>query len=235
MALIVDGISPTAIEINGNSDINVLEVDGVAYWGKPFTLTINTDAYTSVVVTRTNSKNQHASLGTLETGSLIYYADFLEIEVSANDGYSVYSFTIDGKEYSEEKVSKFAYDSITINVTSSAQGKTWTTVWSGSNQYASGTSASSISKQKEHEMTVSNVDFSICDEIRITGTTFYGGKSFTSAMQYGEQITIVDGNVDQYIEINSANIIKISTYGKLISGMMYSWRGVIIEKVEVYK
>lgn len=230
MALIVDGISPTVIEIDGNSDINVLEVDGVAYWGKPFTLTINTDAYTTVEVKRHSSKYQNASIGTLETGNLIYYGDWLTISVvSVEEGYSLSSFTINGIE----KTDTFGIsvkEPIIVEARSTSNTLTWTTVWSGSQDYISNTRSERI-----HEVTISNVDFSTCSSIRITGKSYYNKESFSVAIAYGESFTIIDyTNKKQTIEVSSPNIIKITTV-PWTSGLVFRQLGIVLEKVEVLK
>lgn len=95
MSLIVDGISPTSIECDG-VDLNILNVNGVNYWGKPFALTIDAGENTTITVTRTSSRYQNAELGELSNGSLIYYGDHLTATVKSVGTYELQDFKYNG-------------------------------------------------------------------------------------------------------------------------------------------
>lgn len=129
MALNYNGTSPTAIKYNG-TDLTVLKYGTTAVWGKPYSLTITKDSYTTVTVNRTSSPNQGASTGNLSSGSVIYHGDVLKITATANSGYNRTTFKVNGLDYG---------DSITITVTSavtveaySSPAQSWKTVYTGS-------------------------------------------------------------------------------------------------------
>lgn len=133
MALNYNGTSPTAIKYNG-TDLTVLKYGTTAVWGKPYSLTITKDSYTTVTVNRTSSPNQGASTGNLSSGSVVYYGDVLKITATANSGYNRTTFKVNGLDYG---------DSITITVTSavtveaySSPAQSWKTVWTGSKSFS---------------------------------------------------------------------------------------------------
>lgn len=133
MALNYNGTYPTAIKYNG-TDLTVLKYGSTAVWGKPYSLSITTDSYTTVTVNRTSSPNQGASTGNLSSGSVVYYGDVLRITATANSGYNRTTFRVNGLDYG---------DSITITVTSavtveaySSPAQSWKTVWTGSTNIA---------------------------------------------------------------------------------------------------
>lgn len=99
MALVINGVSPTEIKVikNGTTtDLTVLKYGSQAVWGKPFSLSISQGANTTVSVSRTSSPNQHASTGALSSGATVYYGDVLTISASANSGYNLSTFTVNG-------------------------------------------------------------------------------------------------------------------------------------------
>lgn len=148
MALKYNGTSPTAIKYNG-TDLTVLKYGTTAVWGKPYSLTITKDSYTTVTVNRTSSPNQGASTGNLSSGSVVYYGDVLKITATANSGYNRTTFKVNGLDYG---------DSITITVTSavtveaySSPAQSWKTVWTGNTRcdkafkYSTGVQTANIS------------------------------------------------------------------------------------------
>lgn len=139
MALNYNGTSPTAIKYNG-TDLTVLKYGTTAVWGKPYSLTITTDSYTTVTVKRTSSPNQGASTGNLSSGSVVYYGDVINITRTPASGYEITSFKVNGSEWGEQ---------ITITVTSavtveaySKASQSWKTVWTGSQNIALNTKPS---------------------------------------------------------------------------------------------
>lgn len=165
MALTYNGTSPTAIKYNG-TDLTVLKYGTTAVWGKPYSLTITKDNYTTVTVNRTSSPNQGASTGNLSSGSVVYYGDVLKISRSPASGYEITSFKVNGLDYGEQ---------ITITVTSaitveaySKVSKSWKTVWTGSKSF------SGWNFNKNTVQTVSVSGFTgveaLRENTRITGT-----------------------------------------------------------------
>lgn len=141
MALNFNGVEPTAIKYNG-TDLTVLKYGTTAVWGKPFSLTIQAGANSTVTVNRTSSPNQHANTGAVTSGGIVYYGDTLTITATPASGYKLSSFTINGTEYASGQTSAVSQ---TITVTSAVSviistesAASWRTVWTGS-EYVSAT------------------------------------------------------------------------------------------------
>lgn len=143
MALVINGVSPTEIKVvqNGTTtDLTALKYGTTAVWGKPFSLTIQAGANSTVTVNRTSSPNQHASTGAVTSGGIVYYGDTLTITATPASGYKLVSFTINGTEYASGQTSAVSQTitvtsavSIVINTESAAS---WKTVWTGSQTVA---------------------------------------------------------------------------------------------------
>lgn len=129
MALTYNGVSPTKITFNG-TDLTVLKYGNTAVWGKPYSLTITQGVGTLVSVLRTSSPNQNASIGALSNGSLVYYGDVLKISATAQSGYTLNSFTINGESKSGTQT-WMVVGEVTVFV-SAVGSASWHTVWSGS-------------------------------------------------------------------------------------------------------
>ena len=84
-------------------------------WGKPFPLTIQAGANSTVTANRASSPNQHASTGNITSGGIVYYGDTLTITATPASGYKLVSFTINGTEYASGETSAVSQ---TITVTS---------------------------------------------------------------------------------------------------------------------
>lgn len=117
------------------TDLTVLKYGTTAVWGKPFSLTIQAGANSTVTVNRTSSPNQHASTGTITSGGIVYYGDTLTITATPASGYKLVSFTINGTEYASGQTSAVSQ---TITVTSAVSivsatqsAASWKTVWTG--------------------------------------------------------------------------------------------------------
>lgn len=120
--------SPTAIKYNG-TDLTVLKYGTTAVWGKPYSLSISAGANTSVTVSRTSSPNQHASTGTLSSGSVIYYGDVLTISYSVSSGYKISTSTVNGTTFSSGAT--FTVTGAISVVTTAVASASWHTVWTG--------------------------------------------------------------------------------------------------------
>ena len=117
------------------TDLTVLKYGTTVVWGKPFSLTIQAGANSTVTVNRTSSPNQHASTGNITSGGIVYYGDTLTITATPASGYKLVSFTINGTEYASGETSAVPQ---TITVTSAVSivsatesAASWKTVWEG--------------------------------------------------------------------------------------------------------
>ena len=104
-------------------------------WGKPFPLTIQAGANSTVTANRASSPNQHANTGAVTSGGIVYYGDTLTITATPASGYKLVSFTINGTEYASGQTSAVSQTitatravSIVVNTESAAS---WKTVWEG--------------------------------------------------------------------------------------------------------
>lgn len=111
----------------------------IPVWGKPFPLTIQAGANSTVTVNRTSSPNQHANTGTVTSGGIVYYGDTLTITATPASGYKLTKFTINGTEYASGQTSVVSQ---TITVTSAVSivsttesAASWRTYWTGSLTY----------------------------------------------------------------------------------------------------
>lgn len=131
MALKYNGTSPTTIKYNG-TDLTVLKYGDTAVWGKPYSLSISAGANTSVRVNRSLSPNQGASVGTLSSGSVVYYGDKLTITCTAGTGYKINTFTVNGTSISGSTTTITVTGAVSV-VASAVASATWKTVWTGEN------------------------------------------------------------------------------------------------------
>lgn len=104
-------------------------IKGYPVWGKPYSLSISAGSNTSVTVTRTSSPNQHASTGTLSSGSVIYYGDTLTISYSVSSGYKINTATVNGTTFTSGQT--FTATSAISVVTTAEVSASWHTVWTG--------------------------------------------------------------------------------------------------------
>lgn len=133
MALVINGVSPTEIKVvqNGTTtDLTVLKYGSQNVWGKPFSLSITQGANTTVTVSRTSSPNQRASTGALSSGSVVYYGDVLNITASANSGYNLSTFTVNGTAWTSGNIITVTSAITVVTTAQSAVG--WHTIWTGS-------------------------------------------------------------------------------------------------------
>lgn len=79
--------------VTGNTTVTVTaEVNS-------YSLTLTSDANSSILVNRTSSPLKGASTGNLATGSTIYYNDVLLISFSANSGYEIAKSTVNDLDF----------------------------------------------------------------------------------------------------------------------------------------
>lgn len=114
-------------------------IAAVPVWGKPFSLTIQAGANSTVTVNRTSSPNQHASTGNITSGGIVYYGDTLTITATPASGYKLTKFTINGTEYANSETSAVS-QTITVTgavsiVSTTESAASWQTLWTGSLTY----------------------------------------------------------------------------------------------------
>lgn len=182
MAFTFNGTTPTAINYNG-TDITVLKYSKggttTAVWGKPFSLSITQGANTTVTVSRTSSPNQHASTGALSSGAVVYYGDILTISASANSGYNLSAFTVNGTAWTSGNTITVT-SAITV-VTTAQSAASWKTVWTGSQSVASfmwKTTASGTKTTTLANGTPTGVDWSL--PTKISGTASCSNNGFAN-------------------------------------------------------
>lgn len=160
------------------TDLTVLKYGDTAVWGKPFSLTIQAGANSTVTVNRTSSPNQHASTGNITSGGIVYYGDTLTITATPASGYKLTKFTINGTEYASGQTSAVSQ---TITVTSAVTATSattkqasWRTLWTGSLTYGFDTI------HLEQYTTTSYFPQSFFEQtpFRITGSYYVGNNSY---------------------------------------------------------
>lgn len=171
MAFTFNGTTPTAIKYNG-TDITVLKYSKggttTAVWGKPFSLSITQGANTTVTVSRTSSPNQHASTGALSSGAVVYYGDILTISASANSGYNLSAFTVNGTAWTSGNTITVT-SAITV-VTTAQSAVSWKTVWTGNiTNTSTSLSASAWATVDGWFNILSDVVPSTAQNVRVTG------------------------------------------------------------------
>lgn len=150
----------------------------IPVWGKPFSLTIQAGANSTVTVNRTSSPNQHASTGNITSGGIVYYGDTLTITATPASGYKLVSFTINGTEYASGQTSAVSQTitvtsavSVVINTESAAS---WKTLWTGSLTYGFDT----IHMEEYTTTKYFPLTFFKQTPFRITGSSYIGNNSY---------------------------------------------------------
>lgn len=196
MALTFNGTSPKEIVYNG-TNLTVLKYGSTSIWGKPYTLTITDNDNATITVSRTSSPNQHASTGTVATGTnVIYHGDILKITVTPNSGYILSSFRINDIKYTSSSITKTVTGGVRIeDVVVFAEG--WNTLFTGS---------STCENTSTTEKTVAFSPYIIIpstgvSKIRVTGKYKY---SYLT-----RPFSNVEINVGETYEINSAHKIEV--------------------------
>lgn len=230
----------------------------IPVWGKPFSLTIQAGANSTVTVNRTSSPNQHANTGTVTSGGIVYYGDTLTITATPASGYKLTKFTINGTEHASGQTSAVS-QTITVTsavsvVISTESAASWKTVWTGDTIVARFNWKNSASGTKTIELangTPENVDWS--RPTKITGTAqanvgppLAGGTIKTEEINAlelidGEPYHLVEasklyvGSVGMYIKRNSAT--QTATVGSTcdrVSGTDFYSSFLTLTKVEQY-
>lgn len=191
------------------TDLTVLKYGTTAVWGKPFSLTIQAGANSTVTVNRTSSPNQRANTGAVTSGGIVYYGDTLTITATPASGYKLVSFTINGTEYANGETSAVSQTitvtsavSVVINTESAAS---WKTVWTGSTIVARFNWKGSTSGTKTVELangTPENVDWSRPTKITGTaeasvGSPLAGGTTKTEEIN---ALELIDGEGNYLVE-----------------------------------
>lgn len=248
------GASPQSVPLQGRNysatfynatDLTVLKDGTTTVWGKPFSLTIQAGANSTVAVNRTSSPNQHANTGAVTSGGIVYYGDTLTITATPASGYKLVSFTINGTEYASGETSAVSQTttvtgavSVVINTESAVS---WKTIWTGSSgvnainvktgSFSDGSGMYSGSRTIQQEI-VSNAY-----PTRITYTLAQESPQTTDISQSGVYLTIgSNSSVRASINSSSNNIdfITVIKGNKPNSKAFYLGKSVTLTKVEQY-
>lgn len=152
-------------------------------WGKPFPLTIQAGANSTVTANRASSPNQHASTGNITSGGIVYYGDTLTITATPTSGYKLVSFTINGTEYANSETSAVS-QTITVTgavsvVTATQSAASWQTYWTGSSTYGFDTIHMEEYTTSNYFTTNSfSPTFSGQIPVRITGSFYVGNNAY---------------------------------------------------------
>jgi hypothetical protein len=248
------GESPQSVILRGRdysatfysaTDLTVLKYGTTAVWGKPFSLTIQAGANSTVAANRTSSPNQHANTGAVTSGGIVYYGDTLTITATPASGYKLVSFTINGTEYASGETSAVSQTitvtgavSVIINTESAVS---WKTIWTGSSgvnainvktgSFSDGSGMYSGSRTIQQEI-VSNAY-----PTRITYTLAQESPQTTDITQSGAYLTIgSNSSVRASINSSSNNIdfVTVIKGNKPNSKAFYIGKNVTLTKVEQY-
>ena len=242
-----DGQTITTDNIGWGYDGEIIAT--IPVWGKPFSLTIQAGANSTVTVNRTSSPNQHASTGNITSGGIVYYGDTLTITATPASGYKLAKFTINATEYASGETSAVSQ---TITVTSAVSivsttesAAAWKTFWTGSL-----TAGFDTIHMEEYTTTnyVNGVTFGQQYPIRITGSYYvgnnaYGGGKPTRGTFADKELPYNTGtNGTSYAKVelvdvgNSQYQIKITchTDGYLNSYVSGGLSQITITKIDVY-
>lgn len=203
-------------------------IAAIPVWGKPFSLTIQAGANSTVTVNRTSSPNQHASTGNITSGGIVYYGDVLTITATPASGYKLVSFTINGTEYANSETSAVS-QTITVTgavsiVINTGSAGSWHIIWSGS-------ASSNIQDNQSTDILCRGATgYDISRRTRVTGST---GTRYSIAFNNKE--------TGEYIYYSNDNInIKFSgirsTPNGLVAGFVSKNTGttIYLTKVEQY-
>ncbi len=227
------------------TDLTVLKYGTTAVWGKPFSLTIQAGANSTVAVNRTSSPNQHASTGNITSGGIVYYGDVLTITATPASGYKLTKFTINGTEHANGETSAVSQTitvasavSVVINTESAVS---WKTVWTGSKtvhtfrvttgSFADGSGMYSGSGTVQQEI-VSNAY-----QTRITYTLAQESPQTTDITKSSTYLTIGDNSSVRASINSSSNNIDFTTTikgSRPNSKAFYTGKAVTLTKVEQY-
>lgn len=227
------------------TDLTVLKYGTTAVWGKPFSLTIQAGANSTVTVNRTSSPNQHANTGAVTSGGIVYYGDTLTITATPASGYKLTKFTINGTEHASGETSAVSQ---TITVTSAVSivintesAVSWKTIWTGSKTvyklFVKTGSFQDGSGMYQGSGTVQQEIVSNTYQTRITYTLAQESPQTTDISH--SIVILTSGNnstVRARIDSSSNNIDFITTIkgNKPNSKAFYSGKAVTLTKVEQY-
>ena len=227
---VYEGVEPTEI-ISGGTSLNILEYNGVKYWGKPFALNLDAGANSTITVERTSSPNQHASTGFLTTGSLVYYGDVLKISASPSANYKLTTFTVNGTTWTSGNT--ITVTSAVTVVTIAEQAAQWRTVWTGQEVFEGENSGSlwnptPLDETKTFTGVKANLPTKVSGGAGIDGPTI---NQFNSLELNGK--TLVVKTTDPVIEMY---VYSPTQDNKLTANLLDGWLypNLYITKIEQY-
>lgn len=207
----------------------------IPVWGKPFPLTIQAGANSTVTVNRTSSPNQHASTGNITSGGIVYYGDTLTITATPASGYKLTKFTINGTEHASGQTSAVS-QTITVTgavsvVTATQSAKSWHTAWSGS--YTLTTKAMMLSFVNGTPITL-NRTYVNQGNIRITGYSSVDTTTRTQQMTKSQYYTTWGSAIVVAVIEASDSSSTYATFQAQKQDSAYGSRSFTITKIEYY-
>lgn len=202
----------------------------IPVWGKPFPLTIQAGANSTVTVNRTSSPNQHASTGNITSGGIVYYGDTLTITATPTSGYKLTSFKVNNTEIASESGETSATSqnwivtgAVTI-VTATQSAGSWHTIWSGSE------SSNIQDNQSTSILCRGATGYDISRRTRVTGST---GTRYSIAFnnkETGEYIYYSNDNIN--IKFSGIRITPVGLVADFVS--KNTGTTIYLTKVEQY-
>ncbi len=252
-----DGYELSTFAVNGNAwtsgnSITVSEAVAVVTKAevKSYALSISQGANTTISATRTSSPLKNAATGTMSNGSTIYYGDVLTFSATANTGYSMSTFTVNGNAWTSG-------NSITVSeavaVVAKAEAPHWRTVWSGSQSVVADTittiaialtDSDNVKYYPGHD--TNTIFYALEDASYQTRVTYYVESTMGVTVQSSKTVTVSGSTVlystgsgttykDTSVEISGRDLkfgteVRSSEAKKKVSMI---WK-VIVTKVEQY-
>lgn len=207
----------------------------IPVWGKPFSLTIQAGANSTIAVNRTSSPNQHANTGTVTSGGIVYYGDTLTITATPASGYKLTKFTINGTEHASGQTSAVS-QTITVTgavsvVTATQTAKSWHTAWSGS--YTLTTTAMMFGFVNGTPITL-NRTYVNQGNIRITGYSSVDTTTRTQQMTLSQYYTTWGSAITVAVIEASDSSSTYATFQVQKQDSAYGSRSFTITKIEYY-
>ena len=230
MALYVNGVNPTEINVNGTS-INAVKVvkDGVTtgVWGKPFNVYYSlSSGVASINVIRDASTNQNAITGSLANSATIFYGDRITITATALSGYTIKRLIVNGVEYSMNSITFSCTKDVTISAEAEVETVTasWHTVWTGSKSYYQLMATEKTTMESFTGVTSGR-------PTRVSGTG-YNKKTTTFTeveLPAGVKTQVVsDNGTPQYITYDGGTTFTFAVKGSFAN------KGIVLTKIEQY-
>lgn len=212
--------------IYNNKEKLAIVYNGNGRYAKAYSLSLTVGSNTSMTVNRTSSIYKNATLGLLSSGASIYYGDVLVISATANSGYNLTTFTVNGVSWtSGESLTVLGVVSVVTEAT--AYLPSWKTVWTGNVNH-------SVKKGSTNFNWATTLPVSDGTLVRVTGEfrfglpNYYDNANFTATLPTSANL--------KYAATKSTTTLEFlsSTQGKFTSSGSYYDGTVFIRQIECY-